>query len=89
MSRSFKSNVRSKNDVRDQNRWNHLFRIKERMNLRSFGFDASCIPLCPGCETCDEWPNYDWGAGYITIHKFDVHSRHGKKQHWAGHKKLK
>ena len=89
MSRSFKSKFHFNNDILDQRRWNHIFRTTERIRLRSFGFKADSTPSCPGCEICDEWPNYGNHEGYITTIKYDIESRHGMKNGYAGRKKVR
>lgn len=89
MSRSFASVVKFKWNVSSHKRlWNRAFRSKEHVNLRGFGFTAnSATEACPGCETCDEWPNYGSQEGYISIHKYDVSGRGGVKLYYGGKRK--
>ena len=89
MSRSFASVIKSKWNVSCHKRlWNRAFRSKEHVNLRSFGFTANdATESCPGCETCDEWPNYGAQEGYITTHKYDVSGRFGAKLCYGGQRK--
>ena len=90
MSRSFASVIKSKWNVSSHKRlWNRAFRSKEHVNLCKFRFTAEdSTGSCYGCEICDEWPDYGREEGYISIQKYDVSGRHGKKLYYGGQRKI-
>ena len=90
MSRSFASFIRTRWNVSNYKRlWNRAFRHKEKHNILKTNFTITgAFEWCPGCEICDKMPDYGNQHSYLSISKYSVSGRHGKKLYYGGQRKI-